>query len=53
MRVSKRNVACLIILLVLSSFTSLFVEASASGSAVTGKVEQIPPESTPPPSRGM
>ena len=42
MRASKRKVSCLI-LLVLSSFTFLCVDSSASGSAATGKVEQTPP----------
>jgi len=42
LRASKRKVSCLI-LLVLSSFTFLCVDSSASGSPVTGKVEQTPP----------
>ena len=41
MRASKRKVSCLI-LLVLSSFVFLYVASSASGSPVTGKVEQTP-----------
>ena len=47
MRTSKRKVACIIIL-VLSSFTFLCVDASVSVTVVTGKVEQTPPEPTPP-----
>ena len=43
MRTSKRKAACLLMLLVLSSFTFLCVDGSASVSAVTGKVEQTPP----------
>ena len=43
MRTSKRKAACLLMLLVLSSFTFLCVDGSASVSAVTGNVEQTPP----------
>ena len=43
MRTSKRKAACLLMLLVLSSFTFLCVDGSALVSAVTGKVEQTPP----------